>query len=82
MIEKFYMIVNVAGADESGVFDGVVRKEYAPRYMHWKKDEADRELLRLQSHYPCGEFVLLEAIGKAEQRSMAKVSAYIMEPVL
>ncbi len=40
--------------------------EFRPTYLHFEREEAERECLRLAKRYPGGEFHLFEAIAKAE----------------
>jgi len=65
-IGKFWMIANVSGTD-AGFTGEFLSRERAPRFMHYEKEAAEIELLRLQSKYPHFEFVLLEAVAIAER---------------
>lgn len=66
MCEKFWMVVDVLWAADwiAGDNEGMrVPRSAAPRFMHFEKKQAEKELLRLQQENPDHEFVLLEAVS-------------------
>ena len=73
--DKFWMIVDVAQAKTA--FRGeFLDKQKAPRFMHPTLDQAEKELLRLQTRHPYSEFVLLEAVARATPKTRL-----IIEPI-
>jgi hypothetical protein len=63
---KYWLIVNILGADEAGLSDDLMLREIKrPKYIHSNKELAEEELLRLEKHFS-GEFVLFEAVATAE----------------
>lgn len=77
MSDKFWMIVDTAGATEQ--YDGLcLEKNKRPGYMHTDNEKAEKELLRLQKRYPDGQFVLLEAVAVAVPRI---VTEYSLQPI-
>ena len=62
-MKKFWMIVNITAIIE--IFSDCEIPEYhAPRYVYFNKDRAEQELIRLQTKYKNGKFVLLEAVAQ------------------
>ena len=68
-MDKFWMIVNVANAQEDKWGRKVSEKD-APKFIHDNEDDATRELFRLQDRNPHCEFVLLEAMAKAKLKTV------------
>ena len=70
------MIVNIEQATQTS-FNGfrVLEGRY-PKYIHYCRANAEKELLRLQSTYPNGEFVLLESVATA-----VKKMVFTVEPI-
>jgi hypothetical protein len=76
--DKFWMIVEVSDVEDSP-YGERVPKEKAPTFLHPSREQAETELLRLQQKgrlQGC-EFVLMEAIAKAELRQV-----YVVEPIM
>lgn len=59
---KFWMIVNIAQHFD-GFNHGTLQERCRPKWMHFHKEWAEKELLRLKDKYPHGEFILLESIA-------------------
>lgn len=67
--DKFWMIADVAQAETA--FRGeFLDKQKAPRFMHPTREQAETELLRLQKKHPFSEFILLEAVARATEKTM------------
>lgn len=74
--DKFWMIVEVS--DVIDAYGGErIPKEKAPTFLHPNREQAERELLRLQQKGKFNglEFVLMEAIAKVELRQVYVVEA-------
>ena len=73
--DKFWMIADIAQAEAA--FRGhFLDMQKAPRFMHFYREQAEIELLRLQKKHPDSEFVLLEAVAVAKPKTML-----IIEPI-
>jgi len=72
---KFWMITNVADAYD-GYRGEYIPEKQAPRFLHPYREQAEKELLRLQARHPHSEFVLLEAVAVAKPKTML-----IVEPI-
>jgi hypothetical protein len=73
--DKFWMIADIAQA-ETAFRGDFLDKQKAPRFMHFYREQAEVELLRLQKKNPYSEFVLLEAVAVAKPKTML-----IIEPI-
>lgn len=61
------MIVNDSFIVDDSPWSGKLPTYRLPRHMHFVKDDAENEILRLKAEHPGESFTLLEAIAVAKE---------------
>ena len=87
MTEKYWLIVNLAEAEEvsSTSWDAIIADRHRPKYMHGTREAAEAELLRLKTNHPFDEFVLFESVAYVRRVGsligVMAVTAFQVEPI-
>ncbi len=82
-MEKFWVIVNIEGLDESSVHRGAyyIIQEHRPTILHCSREEAEGELARLAAAYPRQDFWLFETVARGTARRFNWQSVGRVDPV-
>jgi hypothetical protein len=60
----YYLIVDMSQNEWKRMWDHEeLPQRKRPRYIHWYRDNAEKELLRLKKDFPDGDFVLFKAVA-------------------
>ena len=77
-MDRFWMVINAA--EGHSLRDGwMLPFNQGARFIHWSRESAEAEALRLQKEHVAGEFYILESISEVKQTKTDPSVYYVEE---